>query len=305
MKDIINKVLIRQEINQFFETYEENRDFLQLINALEETIKKVTLAEDSFILMIDDFNQEIHLLSKGKKIFVEDMEHTFSIILDSYYSQKVHLVKDVATSFLYNRELDQLVEHELQEMLLVPILDQDKSVLALVWVAYTQGNNEDFTQVDIDNINYLATFIKKSMLIDTIEPPKKNKKSNEHLNILIVDDDIIILKYLSAVLESKNFHVEVAHSGIEALRIYQNDNNIDLIFMDEVMNGGMHGHKAVKKIRDLERENNQLRVPILALTSDTTKETRRRLLKAGVDFVLHKPIDPDKILNMIATVSAK
>lgn len=112
------------------------------------------------------------------------------------------------------------------------------------------------------------------------------KKNDTTLTILIVDDDIIILKYLSKVLEKEGFDTQIAHSGIEAIEIFKSK-NIDIIFMDEVMPGGMSGHEAVKKIRS------------------TSKNTKECLLNAGVDRVLYKPIDPKHIIDTIINLGAE
>jgi len=310
MKEIINKTIIHQELNRFIDSYQSDQNFSKLITNVEEIIRKVTSANDVFILTINDFAQEINILSQDKKIFVEDMEETFSVILECYYTKHDHHAKNLVTSFLYNSAVDKLVDYPLKEILVVPLLDNEKNINAIIWASYSKENPEGFTQDDSENINYILSFLKDIPMDRTQPSTTKQKQEDEQdesqtLNILIVDDDTIILKFLSTVLKHADFHVVMAHSGIEALKIYKSSNHsFDLIFMDEVMNGGMFGHQVVKKIREIEAYNHEKKIPIIALTSDTSKDTRRLLLKAGVDMVLYKPIDSKRILEVIGQMSA-
>jgi len=94
--------------------------------------------------------------------------------------------------------------------------------------------------------------------------------------------------------------VELGHSGMEALRLYETIENIDIIFMDEIMHGGISGHETIERIRSIEADTKKTRIPIIALTSDTSKDTRQLLLASGCDRVLYKPIDQEHIINTIS-----
>ena len=56
------------------------------------------------------------------------------------------------------------------------------------------------------------------------------------LNILVVDDDQDFSESLTMVLESRGYAVEVAHTGEEAIRKFQ-DTNFDIAFMDVKLPG--------------------------------------------------------------------
>jgi len=313
---LINKVLIHEKIKQALNAYRKNSiDFSQLIQTFESMIKEFTSTSDIFFVTLDKAHQELTLLSQNRDLAIENIEETFSVILECYYSKKYHLVEDVGTSFLYNQELDQLVEYTPREILVYPLLDREGNIAAILWLAHTQESEEKFNPIDFENLDKITPLLVDTVLQkdDYISKPTPSTPTDstemqeeivdDRLNILIVDDDIIILKFLSAVLEQQDFRVEIAHSGIEALKIYKSIDNIDLIFMDEVMNGGMYGHQVVEKIRSIETHSKQRPLPIIALTSDTTKETRTLLLEAGCNLVLYKPIDPEKIIAAILSLS--
>lgn len=121
------------------------------------------------------------------------------------------------------------------------------------------------------------------------------------LNLLIIDDSIIILKYLSAILKKYNINIITAQSGLEAIERFRHE-DIDFIFMDQIM-VGMLGHEVINRIREIEKKDKLKPVPIVALTSDTVKETKNVLLGNGANLVLHKPIRAEDIVKAIERFS--
>ena len=53
----------------------------------------------------------------------------------------------------------------------------------------------------------------------------------------------------------------------------------------------MNGYQATEKIRQWERQNGKLPLPIIALTADAFEENRQRCFAAGMDDFLSKPIN--------------
>ena len=65
--------------------------------------------------------------------------------------------------------------------------------------------------------------------------------------ILIVDDDVSMLSFLSAALKRSNHEVITEENGQKALDILMNDNNFDLILSDVIM-PGMDGIELSQKV---------------------------------------------------------
>jgi len=108
-------------------------------------------------------------------------------------------------------------------------------------------------------------------------------------NILIVDDTIHIIKFFKAFFKHIKVNVEFAHNGFEAIERVRN-NNIDLILMDVQM-PKMDGLEATQKIREF-----NTKVPIIAQTAYAFDEDRMKLLKAGCDDYIAKPINRRELL---------
>ncbi len=108
-------------------------------------------------------------------------------------------------------------------------------------------------------------------------------------NILIVDDTIHIIKFFKAFFKHIKVNVEYAHNGLEAVERCRN-NNIDLILMDVQM-PKMDGLEATQKIREF-----NTKIPIIAQTAYAFDSDRMKLLKAGCDDYITKPINRRELL---------
>ena len=112
--------------------------------------------------------------------------------------------------------------------------------------------------------------------------------------ILIVDDEPNIVMTLDYALQKNGFKVFIARNGFEALEIA--DKEIpDLVLMD-VMMPIMDGYEATTQIR----KNVAFKeLPIISLTAKAMPEDKAKSLEAGANDYLTKPVDIDKLLNMM------
>ena len=63
----------------------------------------------------------------------------------------------------------------------------------------------------------------------------------------------------------------------------------------------MSGYQATEKIRQWERENGRMHLPIIALTANAFEDNRQRCLAAGMDDFLAKPVN----MNLLAVMLNK
>ena len=111
--------------------------------------------------------------------------------------------------------------------------------------------------------------------------------------ILVVDDNTINLNVISGLLWMSNITVFTAASGQESIDMISRD-QYDLVFMDHMM-PGMDGIEAMKNIRNL-----GITTPIIVLTANAVTSAKEKLLAAGMDDFLAKPIMKEA-LNEILT----
>lgn len=112
--------------------------------------------------------------------------------------------------------------------------------------------------------------------------------------ILIVDDDSSIRKMLIKILELSGLQTDVAADGFEAgVKLVQF--NPDLVLLDLYM-PGMDGFEVCKRIKE---NPSTSRIRVLAVTGHDTEENRARIMKAGADAYMAKPLQTGKLLQEV------
>ncbi|MDQ6973301.1 MAG: response regulator [Mariprofundaceae bacterium] len=104
--------------------------------------------------------------------------------------------------------------------------------------------------------------------------------------ILIVDDNPINLELAADLLMLESFRVMVVDNGTACLDVAQKEAP-DLILMDIRM-PDMSGLEAMQYLRKMEATAH---IPIVALTASVMTGEKERLLAAGFDGFMQKPID--------------
>jgi CheY-like chemotaxis protein/HPt (histidine-containing phosphotransfer) domain-containing protein len=96
---------------------------------------------------------------------------------------------------------------------------------------------------------------------------------------------------------------EVAADGAAALRALE-QNEYSLVLMDCQM-PGVDGYEATRRHRRRERERGSSRVPIIAVTAHALADEREKVLQAGMDDFLTKPIQLASLSQMVQKWAAR
>ncbi|EHA3189859.1 two-component sensor histidine kinase BarA [Salmonella enterica subsp. enterica serovar Heidelberg] len=114
------------------------------------------------------------------------------------------------------------------------------------------------------------------------------------MTVMAVDDNPANLKLIGALLEDKVQHVELCDSGHQAVdRAKQMQ--FDLILMDIQM-PDMDGIRACELIHQLPH---QQQTPVIAVTAHAMAGQKEKLLSAGMNDYLAKPIEEEKLHNLL------
>jgi len=103
--------------------------------------------------------------------------------------------------------------------------------------------------------------------------------------ILIVDDDDTTRAVAHALVLSSGFEAETASNGVDALT--KLGSRIDLVLLDIVM-PGLDGFEVCRRMR---RHPVGCDIPIIMLTSQSSREDRLRAVDAGANDFIAKPIE--------------
>lgn len=119
---------------------------------------------------------------------------------------------------------------------------------------------------------------------------EKAKKS-----ILIVDDELSILKLLSFILASE-YDLVIKKSGIEAIDWLEEGNDPDLIISDLMMpyfDGGT-------LIRNLKISGFYRNTPVILLSGSDNLEEKVKEMPFKIDHFMEKPFNPAELKNQIS-----
>lgn len=126
--------------------------------------------------------------------------------------------------------------------------------------------------------------------------PEIAYNESESKTILVAEDDNINFLLLKTILEKKNHIVLRAKNGQEVVDISASNPNIDLIFMDIKM-PVLDGYEAFEKIK----QDTPNRI-VIAQTAHSSSEVKESIMKAGFSGYITKPLDKEKIFELINQV---
>ena len=118
------------------------------------------------------------------------------------------------------------------------------------------------------------------------------------MKILIVEDNEMNRDMLSRRLIKKGFEIIIAVDGEEGVKKTLNEKP-DLILMDMSL-PVMDGWEATKKLKS---NSETSKIPIIALTAHAMAQDKEKALAAGCDEYDTKPIDLNRLLSKISSLT--
>ena len=136
-----------------------------------------------------------------------------------------------------------------------------------------------------------TTFIEENAIVTTID-----LEANHDIVILVAEDDNINFLLLKKILQIRNYTIIRAINGKEAVTICSTNPAINLVFMDIKM-PIMDGYAAFEKIKTFLPN-----LPVIAQTAHSSAEDKERVLQAGFTDYVTKPLDKERIFDVIDVV---
>lgn len=125
-----------------------------------------------------------------------------------------------------------------------------------------------------------------------------SRSNNVMHHVLVVEDNKINQIVTRKILEKNNFDCTVIDNGYAAIEILENK-PVDIILMDINM-PIINGYDTTKLIR-----SKGFVVPIVALTAFDKEEVADKVYSAGMDNIIIKPFDKDKLFEIITEMICK
>ncbi len=124
--------------------------------------------------------------------------------------------------------------------------------------------------------------------------------------VLIVDDNAVLIRALSNVLEGAGFQILEAEDGAAAVSIVRRERPdlvlLDISFPPDVAHGGGLAWDGFQIMSWLSRMEEAKGVPIIIISGSEAAKFKDRALKAGAVAYLQKPVEPEDVLATIRRV---
>ena len=285
----ISKPVTQQDVDQAFESIE---------NVLQKKVKDLLLVED------DEVQQRVIAQTIGNSDVKVTGVRSGREALDALRTRKFEcMVLDLGLP-------------DMSGFQLLSELDKDKDAVIPPTIVYT--GKELTREEEADLQRYAESIIVKGVksqerlldetalflhrVIDDL-PEKKQQIISDLYNkddlfagkkVLLVDDDMRNVFVLSKILKEKGLDVLKAENGKAALELLEKE-HVDAILMD-IMMPVMDGYEAIEKIRADERYRG---IPIIAQTAKAMREDREKVMAAGANDYIEKPLNIDRLMSML------
>ena len=159
------------------------------------------------------------------------------------------------------------------------------------------GKGSTFTVTLKHRIADESYYVKKHM-----EETGTESEILEGRSILLAEDNDLNAEIAKAVLERAGLKTERVEDGIQCVNRIEKmpAGTYDMILMDIQM-PKMNGYKATQIIRHLP-DKDKACIPIIAMTANAFEEDKREAAAAGMNGHISKPVQVDKLLQMLAEI---
>ena len=139
------------------------------------------------------------------------------------------------------------------------------------------------------SISKLLAIMEDRVVAPKAEDNKVKPFRAPDIKVLVVDDNPLNLKVAASMMKLFELNVSFAGSGMDCLKLLEQGNKYDIIFMDHMM-PQMDGIETTHRIREREKGTYEHNV-IIALTANAIKGVEKMFVDEGMDDYIFKPMD--------------
>ncbi|HEX5709759.1 MAG TPA: response regulator [Sulfuricurvum sp.] len=252
---------------------------------------------------------------EGKKIalYSHEPHSTQSVLLEKYFD--LFGLEKIKISSLINQELTKcdVVVVDIPHLAPSQVESLKETYPHLQIVAVLDAHNTEkenalrkiieaviVTPLLPTSLHKTLSLLEKTASADRMIEEVKESAPEEGIKnakILVAEDNPINLRLLETILKQHDFCVTLVENGQKAVDAYLKE-SFDLVLMDIDM-PVMDGLTANRLIKEIDKRDGRGFVPVIALTAHALIGDRERIISAGLDAHLAKPIDKNFLLQTI------
>jgi len=119
--------------------------------------------------------------------------------------------------------------------------------------------------------------------------------------ILVAEDDAVLMRMVTAILENEGYAVVPALDGREAYRILHTDTD----FAAAIFDMNMPHLKGLDVINHMQTEKRLRRIPVMMMTAERDLTLRSEIFAAGATLFIQKPFTPVQMQFMLRLLVSK
>ena len=163
--------------------------------------------------------------------------------------------------------------------------------------ATIRGDGRVTLIVDVGALMDMAKDVKSSIQNLESGNDKKEKNSPADYNVLIVDDSKTDRTIMRKALEPLGISITEATNGVEALNLLKDGSKTFDAALVDIEMPRMDGYTLASEIRKF---NKFKHMPLIAVTSRTSRSDRLRGVEVGMTEYITKPYTPEYLMNVVA-----
>jgi CheY-like chemotaxis protein len=129
----------------------------------------------------------------------------------------------------------------------------------------------------------------------------RRESTLEGVRVLVVDDHAVVRHAITLLLEDWGAKVTAVPGVPEALEALGRER--PTVVLSDIQMPGEDGYALIRKVRALPADRGG-QTPAAALTGLTTAEERARVLEAGYQYHVAKPVDARRLVEVVTTLAA-
>ena len=115
--------------------------------------------------------------------------------------------------------------------------------------------------------------------------------------VLYIEDHPDNMTLVRRILYSENYTLIEAKTGLQGIMIAENQ-DVDVVLLD-INLPDIDGYEVAQRLRTSQKKTSLAHIPIVAVTGNAMKGDHQKVLAAGIDFYMSKPINIQGLLDMV------